>query len=668
MHRPFIVFGLALHSLLHVAAVNAAPSTIASGVWSLLSVPGAESITLEELVGDDLPGGQIGSGWAALSFDGASGIYQPLALSDTLAPGEGYWLQHFMGRSVEIDYPSLATLPALDSSEACISAQGCYTVELPQSTGDAWSLLGSPFAAGVEIEALRLVTERGVCVDGCSLDQARQAGVAGDTFFAYEPQNNTYTALRAGDVLQPGSGYWYPSALSAATGSGQLLFPVSASSTSIFTSNQMLGRGINLGNALEAPYEGAWGLTLEAYYFDRIADAGFDSVRVPIRWSAYASNVAPYSLDPAIFERVDWVLEQSERTGLATVINVHHYEALMANPGAERDRFLAIWEQIAERYATADENVFFELLNEPTEVFNEDATRWNDLLAAALGVVRASNPQRPVIIGPVGWNAIERLPELDLPDDPFIITTVHFYAPFAFTHQGATWVDPVPPLGVSFDADALSLGASFQDWSWSTALGIEEDGLSISFAEQFAGFNLRLPVAAQPTQLTLEVTGSVNLTVLCSATDAFQTVGELNIADSNSTTFSVDVSACPADSLNVALQNQANGAASFLLHDGELCTAEQCMPLVESSGDVLTRQLTIAATWGQQNSSPVYVGEFGAFSTGDMASRASWTDVVQRSAHSLGMSTAYWEFGSGFGAFDIEQDVWITQLLDGLIR
>src|SRR5438874_10364757 len=33
--------------------------------------------------------------------------------------------------------------------------------------------------------------------------------------------------------------------------------------------NRLLGHGINLGNALEAPRERAWGLTLEEDYFER---------------------------------------------------------------------------------------------------------------------------------------------------------------------------------------------------------------------------------------------------------------------------------------------------------------------------------------------------------------------------------------------------------------
>lgn len=50
-----------------------------------------------------------------------------------------------------------------------------------------------------------------------------------------------------------------------------------------FAQNAKLGRGVNFGNALEAPNEGEWGVTLKSEYFDLIKNAGFTSVRIPIR-------------------------------------------------------------------------------------------------------------------------------------------------------------------------------------------------------------------------------------------------------------------------------------------------------------------------------------------------------------------------------------------------
>ena len=36
--------------------------------------------------------------------------------------------------------------------------------------------------------------------------------------------------------------------------------------------------------------------------------AGFDSVRIPIKWSAHAAKTAPYTIDPAFMDRVDHVV------------------------------------------------------------------------------------------------------------------------------------------------------------------------------------------------------------------------------------------------------------------------------------------------------------------------------------------------------------------------
>ena len=58
------------------------------------------------------------------------------------------------------------------------------------------------------------------------------------------------------------------------------------------------GRGVNLANALEAPKEGDSGVVLKEEYFDRIKSAGFDSVRLPVRWNGHADASPPYQIDP----------------------------------------------------------------------------------------------------------------------------------------------------------------------------------------------------------------------------------------------------------------------------------------------------------------------------------------------------------------------------------
>lgn len=316
--------------------------------------------------------------------------------------------------------------------------------------------------------------------------------------------------------------------------------PGEAATLSAAEANARLGRGINLGNALEAPEEGRWGMRLEATFFDAVKDAGFQSVRIPIRWSAHAGAAAPYTIDPAFRDRVDWALDQAARVGLVAVINVHHYEEVFAEPSSHRERFLGLWRQIAPHYRNRPDTVYFELLNEPHAKLTDEL--WNEMLVATLGIVRASNPDRMVIVGPGGWNNIAHLPRLTLPEaDRALIVTVHYYSPFEFTHQGAAWVGTKPPpLGRSWTGSAAELAALAKDFG-------------------------------------------------------------------------------------------------------------------------------TAAAWGKANQRPLYVGEFGAYEKADMTSRALWTRAVRDEVEKHGMSWAYWEFGSGFGAYDRAAKAWRKPLVDALV-
>ena len=209
-------------------------------------------------------------------------------------------------------------------------------------------------------------------------------------------------------------------------------------SADIFAANKKLGRGINLGNALEAPSEGEWGVTLKAEYFKVIKDAGFDSVRLPVKWSAHAKADSPITLDKKFAERVDWATEQALANKLNIIVNVHHFGEMDADPDKHLPRLVAFWEQIAERYKDMPAELYFEIFNEPHEKFVD--AKWNAAIPKVLTAVRKSNPTRPVIVGPGQWNSIGALDKLQLPDDRNLILTVHFYDPFQFTHQGADFV------------------------------------------------------------------------------------------------------------------------------------------------------------------------------------------------------------------------------------
>src|SRR5262245_23993095 len=206
----------------------------------------------------------------------------------------------------------------------------------------------------------------------------------------------------------------------------------------VFNINEGLGRGVNFGNALEAPTEGAWGMELKEEYFAAVKKAGFQHVRIPIKWSAHAKAEPPYTIDPKFFERIDWAIEQALSRGLAAIINAHHYDELDKDPDKHEARLIGLWKQIADRFKDKSDRLVFEFLNEPHEKLTEE--RWNRMIGPLLKAVRPTNPRRAIVVGPSQWNNFRNLEKMQLPaDDRYLIATFHYYEPFQFTHQGAEW-------------------------------------------------------------------------------------------------------------------------------------------------------------------------------------------------------------------------------------
>jgi len=220
-----------------------------------------------------------------------------------------------------------------------------------------------------------------------------------------------------------------------------------------------LGKGINLGNMLDSPKEGDWGVTYKPEYAYLIAK-DFQHVRLPVRWSNHASLDADAKIDEKFMLRVETIVDLMLRKNLTVILNVHHYRQLSGEkldfgeagvePAVVTERFLNIWNQISERFAGKSNKLIFEVLNEPGPSLQGD--KWNELAATALKVIRKSNPERIVMIGPSG-NAIPRLKDFKVPGDKNIIVTVHNYDPAPFTLQGFSFMKQFPKGATCCDAN-----------------------------------------------------------------------------------------------------------------------------------------------------------------------------------------------------------------------
>ncbi len=225
-----------------------------------------------------------------------------------------------------------------------------------------------------------------------------------------------------------------------------------------------VGRCINTGNHLESPTENAWGgKRLEAADFANIRAAGFTTVRIPVRWDNKTANDAAHTIDPAWLARVSDLVDAALAADLNVLLDSHNFEAIHTDPAGAAPHLAAVWRQVAAHFANRSTRLWFEIENEP----HDKLTNANLMatLGPALEAIRATNPTRAVVIGGEFWSGIDSLATLELPADPNVYPTFHYYEPFDFTHQGASWVAPnIPPVGRMYGtaADAARLVTDVQ--------------------------------------------------------------------------------------------------------------------------------------------------------------------------------------------------------------
>ncbi|MBY0427234.1 MAG: glycoside hydrolase family 5 protein, partial [Cytophagales bacterium] len=197
-------------------------------------------------------------------------------------------------------------------------------------------------------------------------------------------------------------------------------------------------RGINLGNTMEAPNEGAWNAPIKEYYFDDIKGAGFTTVRIPINWWNHTSKTAPYTIDLAWLNRVEQVVDWGLARGLYIVINTHHEEELFNNFDTYLPMYVSIWSQIANRMKSKSDRLLLELLNEPHG--KPTVANLNAFNSQVLKAIRTSNPTRIVVYSGNQWansyNLIDKNLNIPNPADKYLMGYYHSYDPIGFGLSG----------------------------------------------------------------------------------------------------------------------------------------------------------------------------------------------------------------------------------------
>ncbi|MEE3259944.1 MAG: cellulase family glycosylhydrolase, partial [Candidatus Latescibacterota bacterium] len=188
----------------------------------------------------------------------------------------------------------------------------------------------------------------------------------------------------------------------------------------------------------------------------QIQGLGCDVVRLPINLHAMVGEAPDYRVDPLLFFFLDQIVDWADELGLHLILDNHSFDPAGSTSVEIGQVLVPVWRQVAGHFADHPARLYYEVLNEPHGIV---AATWNEIQGQVIVAIRSVDRRHAIVVGPAEWNSYRNLQRMPVYADDNLVYTFHFYDPFVFTHQGASWVTPsmVPLGGVPFPFDAARM-------------------------------------------------------------------------------------------------------------------------------------------------------------------------------------------------------------------
>jgi len=184
--------------------------------------------------------------------------------------------------------------------------------------------------------------------------------------------------------------------------------------------------------------------------YGRVRAMGMNAIRFYMYHGTFEDDRAPFVYKEAGWRWLDTNIAWARRHGVYLILNMHvppggfqsngEGHALWDEP-ANQDRLVALWRAIAARTAKEPMIAGYDLLNEPGVTRSKE--QWQLLAARIAHAIREVDAEHLLIVERVNSIARQWKNDADmnffLLDDPNVVYTFHFYEPFAYTHQLASW-------------------------------------------------------------------------------------------------------------------------------------------------------------------------------------------------------------------------------------
>ena len=216
------------------------------------------------------------------------------------------------------------------------------------------------------------------------------------------------------------------------------------------------GESIEIGNpdgSIDA--ETAWGnpVVTEAM-IQAVKKAGFNAIRIPIRWQCHITNAQAMSIDKAWIARIKEVVGWCLDNGLKVIINVHHEKWLEGRPTYQYkeencQKLALLWMNIASEFANYDSRLAFAGTNEvhirdnwgkPTAENLEVQNAYNQIFVDMVRATGGNNAKRHLILQTYvcnPWFGIEN-GDFIIPKDAegngnnYMSVEFHYYQPWSY--------------------------------------------------------------------------------------------------------------------------------------------------------------------------------------------------------------------------------------------
>jgi len=213
-------------------------------------------------------------------------------------------------------------------------------------------------------------------------------------------------------------------------------------------------KGVNFSGWFESFSAG--GIPFTRYTEQDFADVkslGVDVIRLPVKMHSMTSGAPDYTIDPLLFKFLDIAVDWAEKYEIYIIIDNHSFDPVKGLEDSIDSILIPVWSQVARRYKDRSDYVVYEILNEPHGISDE---RWGEVQGMVIDAIRRIDQKHAIVVGGTDFNSIGKLSAIPVYSDSNLIYTFHFYDPYLFTHQGASWGGP--PLlttlaGVPFPAD-----------------------------------------------------------------------------------------------------------------------------------------------------------------------------------------------------------------------